>query len=149
MKFANVAFALFATTFCVAVNAAPSGEDTIYYRQAAMTMMGWNLDALGAMAKGKQPWDAKLFALHADRLADLAPQVIEGFAKGSDKGATTDAKAAIWTHPDDFQAKDDNLVKQAKALSAVAHAGDEAAIKDQYKKTAAACKACHEKYKAD
>lgn len=134
---------------CTSAAAAPSGEDTIYYRQAAMTLMGWNLGPMSAMVKGKQAWDAKVFALHADRLASLAPQVIEGFAKGSDKGATTDAKAAIWANFADFTSKDDELVKQTKALAEIAHGGDEAAMKDQFKKTAGACKACHEKYKAD
>lgn len=149
MRPAPLAFALLATALCASATARPKPEDVIDYRQAAMTMIGWNFGPLGAMVKGKMPWNAKLFALHADRLAELAPQVIEGFAKGSDKGATTDAKPAIWTHFDDFQSKYDDLLKQTSALSAAAHTGDEAAMKDQFKKTAGACKACHEKYKAD
>jgi len=149
MKPAQIAFALLAASIATIGTAAPSGEDTIYYRQAAMTMLGWNVQPLGAMVKGKLPWDAKQFVVHADRIASLAPQVLEGFAKGSDKGATTDAKPAIWANFDDFQSKYDDLVAQSKVLSTVAHSGDEAAMKDQFKKTAQACKACHEKYKAD
>ena len=149
MKPAPIAFAALAALLCASAAARPKPENVIEYRQAAMTMIGWNFGPLAAMVKGKLPWDAKLFALHADRIASLAPQVLEGFAKGSDKGATTDAKAAIWTHFDDFKSKYDDLVTQTKALSATAHAGDETAMKDQFKKTAGACKACHEKYKAD
>jgi cytochrome c556 len=149
MKISSLALATIATIACTSASAQPKAEDVIYYRQAAMTMMGWNLGPLAAMVKGKTPWDAKQFAVHADRLAGLAPQIIEGFAKGSDKGATTDAKADIWANFDDFTAKDKNLIEQTRALAQVAHAGDEAAMKEQFKKTAGACKECHKKYKAD
>ena len=121
----------------------------IAYRRSAMTMIGWNFGPLSAMVKGKIAFDAKEFARHADRIAFLAPQVLEGFAKGSEKGAETDAKPGIWTHFDDFQSKLNDLIEQSKALSDVAQSGDEAKMKDQFKKLGGACKACHDKYKQD
>jgi len=121
----------------------------IGYRRSVMTMIGWNFGPLSAMVKGKIAFDAKEFARHADRIAFLAPQALEGFAKGSDKGAETDAKPDIWTHFDDFQSKVHDLVEQSKALSAVADGGDEARMKEQFKKFGGACKACHDKYKED
>lgn len=124
-------------------------EQFIHYRQSAMTLIGWNFGALSAMVKGKTAWDAKEFAMRADRIASLAPQVLEGFAPGSDKGARTEAKAGIWTNMDDFKSKDSNLVDQTRALADAAHTGDEAAMKAQFKKTAQACKDCHDKYKED
>ena len=78
-------------------------EDVIDYRRSAMTMIGWNFAPMKDMVKGKIAFDAKEFAKHADRIALLTPQVLEGFAKGSDKGAETDAKPELWTHFDDFQ----------------------------------------------
>ncbi len=149
MRVAAVACVVVATTFSLNAAAQHKPEQVIHYRQSAMTLMGWNFGALGEMVKGKTPWDVTQFALHADRLAGLAPQVLEGFAKGSDKGAKTDAKAGIWTNFDDFQAKDTDLLKQTKALAETAHSGDEAAMKAQFKQTAEACKACHKKYKED
>ncbi|MDE1960257.1 MAG: cytochrome c [Xanthomonadaceae bacterium] len=149
MKSAIIAVAVAAAGVVLPAAAQHKPEQVIHYRQAAMTMIGWNFGTLGAMIKGKTAWDAQEFALRADRIAALAPQVLEGFAKGSEKGATTDAKAAIWTHFDDFKSKSDALVTQSKALSEAAHTGGEAAMKDQFRKTAEACKACHEKYKAD
>ncbi len=101
------------------------------------------------MVKGKTTWDAKEFSLRAGRLEALAPQALEGFATGSDKGAKTDAKADIWTHPEDFRSKYDDLLTQTKALNEAAQTGDETKMKEQFKKTAATCKACHEKYKAE
>lgn len=149
MKSARAAVAILACAIALPAVAQHKPEQVIHYRQAAMMMIGWNFGALAAMVKGKTTWDAQEFALRADRIAGLAPQVLEGFAKGSAKGATTDAKPGIWTHFDDFKVKYDDLVSQSKALSDAAHGGDESAMKEQFKKTAEACKACHEKYKAD
>lgn len=149
MKPAALAIAIAAAGLALPAAAQHKPEHVIHYRQAAMTMIGWNFGTLAAMVKGKTAWDAQEFALRADRIAGLAPQVLEGFAKGSDKGATTDAKPGIWKTFDDFTAKDKNLVEQTRALAEVAKGGDAAAMKEQFKKTAEACKDCHEKYKAD
>lgn len=140
--------------FAVAAVAVPAlaqikPDAVIEYRRSAMTMIGWNFTPLSAMVKGKIAFDAKEFAKHAERIAGLAPQVLEGFAKGSDKGAETDALPDIWIHFDDFQSKLNDLVDQSKALSDVARTGDEAKMKDQFKKLGGACKACHDKYKQD
>jgi cytochrome c556 len=124
-------------------------EEVIDYRRAAMTMVGWNFSPMSAMVKGKIPFDAKEFARHAERIAGITPQVLEGFAKGSDKGAETDAKADIWTHFDDFQSKLNDLVNESKTMSEVARTGDEAKMKEQFKKLGGTCKACHDKYKQD
>ena len=99
------------------------------------------------MIRNKAPWDGKAFALHADRIAALAPQLLEGFPEGSDKGAETEAKADIWKSMDDFKSKLDDFVRESKALADVAKAGDEAKTRDQFKKTAGTCKACHDKYR--
>ena len=138
---------------CVAFAASALGhspeEDAVEYRQGLMTVIGWNFGPLGAMVKGKKPFDATAFALHADRIAFLSDQVIEGFPKGSDKGAHTDAKAALWANFDDFGEKAKAFNTEARALAEVAKTKDEAKSKAQFKKVAEACKACHEKYKND
>lgn len=124
-------------------------DAVIEYRRSVMTMVGWNFKPMGDMAKGKTPFDAKEFAKHAARIEFLAPQALEGFAKGSDKGAETDAKPEIWTHFDDFKSKLNDLIEQSRTMSEVAKGGDEAKMKEQYKKLGGACKACHDKYKQD
>jgi cytochrome c556 len=124
-------------------------ERVIHYRQSAMAMIGWNFGPLVTMVKGKTPFDAKEFSRRADRLEFLGPQLQEGFAKGSDRGAETDAKAEIWTEFEDFRAKLDDYVNESKKLAEVARNGSEAEMKEQFKKTAEACKACHDKYRAE
>jgi len=130
-------------------SAAVKPETAIAYRQAGYTMLGWNFGPMAQMVRGKTPWDAAEFARRAERVALIAPQLLEGFPEGSDSGATTEAKAEIWKNMDDFKLKMDDLVKQSKLLADVAKSGDEAKIKDQFKQTAAACKACHEKYRSE
>jgi len=143
------AFAVFAVAMAATAAAQKKPDEVIAYRRSAMTMIGWNFGPMSAMVKGKIAFDAKEFAQHADRVAGLAPQVLEGFAQGSDKGAETDAKADIWTHFGDFKTKLNDLIEQSQAMSDVAKGGDEAKMKDQFKKLGGTCKACHDKYKQD
>jgi cytochrome c556 len=127
--------------------AAVKPEAAIHYRQSAYTLVGWNFGPLAQMVRGKTPWDAADFARRAERVATLAPQLLEGFPEGSATGADTEAKPEIWKNMDDFKSKMDDLVKQSRLLADVAKGGDEAKMKDQFKQTAGACKACHDKYR--
>lgn len=136
--------ALFAATVA---GAAVKPEDAIRYRQSVYTVIGWNFMPLGQMVKGKNPWNASEFALRAERIAALAPQLAEGFPDGSDGGAKTQAKPEIWKNADDFKSKLDALVEQSKRLAEVARGGDEAKTKEQFGKTAETCKGCHDKYR--
>jgi len=129
--------------------AAVKPETAIAYRQAGYTMLGWNFGPMAQMVRGKTPWDAAEFARRAERVALIAPQLLEGFPEGSDTGATTEAKPDIWKNMDDFKLKMDDLVKQSKLLADAAKSGDEAKMKEQFKQTAGTCKACHDKYRSE
>ena len=140
---------LAASAVCVAAAAfahSPT-EDAIDYRQGLMTVVGWNFGPLYAMVKGKIPFDAAEFSKHASRIAFLSDQLVEGFPKGSGKGKDTAAKPAIWESFDDFQAKAKDFNREALALADIAKGNDQAKDKEQYKKVANACKACHDKFK--
>lgn len=133
----------------LAAAAAVKPETAIHYRQSVYTMIGWNFAPLASMVKGKTPFDTVEFSRHADRIAFLAPQLLEGFPPGSDTGAKTEAKPDIWKNMDDFKIKMNDLVVQSKALADISKTGDETKMKDQFKKTAGACKACHDKYREE
>ena len=124
-------------------------DKVIHYRQGVYTMIGWNFGPMGAMVKGQVPFDAAEFSKRAERVAWLAQQIEEGFPPGSGTGATTDAKPGIWQDFADFQAKLADLQRESQALATTAKAGDEAATKAQFIKTAGTCKACHDVYRAD
>ena len=129
--------------------AAVKPETAIHYRQSAYTMIGWNFAPLAQRVKGKAPWDAVEFSKRAERIAFLAPQLLEGFPQGSGSGAETEAKPEIWSDAAGFKAKMDDFVTQSQQLAVVAKAGDEAKMKEQFKATAGTCKACHDGYRVD
>ncbi len=149
MRFAMLGLSLAALLSTTVAGAAGKPEDAIHYRHAAYTVIGWNFGPMAQMVKGKLPWDAKDFALRADRVAAMAPQLLEGFPEGSDTGIKTDAKPEIWKDMADFKAKMDDFVKESQQLAAVAKGGDEAKMKEQFGKTAETCKSCHQKYRKD
>jgi cytochrome c556 len=131
------------------VSAAVKSEVAIEYRQGAFAMVGWNFMPLSQMVKGEVPWDAAEFGRRAERIAALAPQILEGFPADSESGpgVKTGTKPEVWKNMDDFKTKMDDFVAQSRALAGIAKANDEASMKEQFKKTAGACKACHDKYR--
>jgi cytochrome c556 len=148
MRRLTLTLGMVATLTAAAVaTAAVKPETAIRYRQSAYTMLGWNFGPMAQMVRGKTAWDAADFARRAERVAFLAPQLLEGFPEGSDTGAMTEAKPEIWKDMNDFKSKMDDLVKQSKLLAEVAKSGDEEKMKEQFKNTASTCKACHEKYR--
>jgi cytochrome c556 len=124
-------------------------EQSIRYRQSVFTLVGWNFGPMAGMVRGAVPFDKAQFAMRAQRVAELSLMPLEGFPKGSEKGARTEAKPEIWTDWKDFEVKMKNFQAEAKSLAAIAKTGDEAAIKAQFGKTGGTCKACHDKYKTD
>lgn len=140
---------ILAITASAAVAQSASPERAIGYRQDVFGLIGWNFGAIGDMVRERKPWDASEATRRAERIAQLSKMTDEGFPPGSDTGATTDAKAAIWANLADFNAKMDDFRREADALAAVAKGGDQAAIKAQFAKTGGTCKACHDEYKAD
>jgi cytochrome c556 len=122
-------------------------ERALDYRQGVMNVLSWNMKAMGAMMKGKKPYDAAAFARHADDLSKAASlDVIAGFPADSDQGET-DARPDIWLDFEDFTQKMEDLRSASQALSKVAAGGDKAAMGEALSKTGKTCKACHDSYK--
>jgi cytochrome c556 len=149
MKYVLAAASLLCLSASIRADGQNKPADVVHYRQDIMGVIGWNFAPLGAMVKKKTTWDAAAFAKRAERLEFLSTQVLEGFPNASTGGVETDAKADIWNNFDDFKSKLDDLVTETKNLNEAAKTGDETKMRDQFKKTAEACKACHEKYKAN
>lgn len=123
-------------------------EQTIKYRQAALTLLGWNITPIAAMMKGEAPFDAKKVELHATRLQQVAPMIVEGFPEGTQSGAPTKAKPEIWSNMDDFKAKAADLEKASAGLVAAARTGDQKQVGQALGAVGNSCKACHDKYRA-
>ncbi|MEC4727835.1 cytochrome c [Shewanella sp. D64] len=123
-------------------------DDAIEYRQSAFSLMAYNFGDMGAMLKGKKPFDAQVFAMRANNVAALAKLPLEGFIADSDKG-DTEALAKVWTDKPDFDAKMKQLQKDSAALAIAAKSDDKKALKQAFMTTAKNCKGCHDAYKKD
>lgn len=148
---AAIALAFLAAPMAAQSDQAPKSkaQRTIEYRQAALTLLGWNIVPVAGMVKGEIPWDQKALEMHAMRLAQVAPMIAEGFPADSQSGAPTDAKPEIWKNMDDFEAKARDLEVAAAKFAETAKGGDRKAIAAGLGEVGGTCKACHDKYRAD
>ena len=121
-------------------------ENQVKFRRAAYQLMNLNFGSLAAMAEDKKPFNRDEAARNAEFVALLATVPRGYFGEGTDKD--TKAKPEIWTHRADFDAKMDKMVGEAAKLPAAARAGDGPAFRKQVEEVGAACKACHDEYKA-
>jgi cytochrome c556 len=146
MKNTAIAVLLLAATATPVTAQQTKPEDQIKYRRAAYTLMGLNFGNLGAMAQDKKPYNQEEAQRSADFVAMLSTVPKSYFGEGTDKD--TKAKPEIWSKRADFDAKMDKMVAEAGKLPAAVRGGDMGAFKKQVADTGAACKACHDEYRA-
>ncbi len=154
MKRKTVLACTAATLFAVAAVAHGAGKPTpaeraVGYRQGVYHAIGWNFGPMAGMVKGEIPFDAKSFALRAERVAFLSTLPLEGFIPDSRVG-NTEAKQEIWDNMDDFKSKLETFQTEAAKLAEPAKTASAVdALKPQFGKVGQACKDCHDKYKED
>ncbi len=124
-------------------------EQTLKYRKAVYQVIAWNFGPMAAMAQGKIPYDAKEFEMRAQRVAELTPMLSESYTPETQSVSGTKAKPELWSNRADFDAKMKDLVDRSATLATVAKAGDAEKSKAAFLDTAQACKACHDKYRAE
>lgn len=121
-------------------------ENQIRYRKAAYTLMNLNFSNLDAMASDKKPFNKEEAARNAEFVALLSTVPKNYFGEGTDKD--TKAKPEIWQNRADFDAKMDKMTTEAAKTPAVVRSGDVAAFKKHVADLGAACKSCHDDYRA-
>jgi cytochrome c556 len=126
-------------------------EQAIKYRQSVYKVILWNFGPVAAMAQGKIPYDAAEFARRAERVATMAPMLLEGYPEGtaSEPGIKTRARPEIWENKAEFEKLMHDMENKTAALATVAREGDFDKSKAAFGDAAAACKACHEKFRTD
>ena len=147
-----LAFAGWATAATAAEPTAPPatpGGKALVARQAHFREQNAAFKALGEDLR-KEPADKAALADAAARLKAIAADLPTWFPKGSgpETGLKTAAKAEIWTDAEGFAAAATNFQAETAKLEQLATAGDLDAAKAQARATTAACKACHDKYRA-
>ena len=126
-------------------------EQAIKYRQSVYKVILWNFGPVAAMSQGKMPYDAAQFARHAERVATMAPMLLEGYPEGSATapGIKTRARPEIWQNMPEFTRLMRDMEEKTAALARVAKDGDFDKSKAAFGEAGAACKACHEKFRTD
>lgn len=143
---------LAALTAALAQEKPPSkAEQAIKYRQSVYKVILWNFGPVAAMAQGKIPYDAAEFARRAERVATMAPMLLEGYPEGtaSEPGIKTRARPEIWENKAEFEKLMHDMENKTAALATVAREGDFDKSKAAFGDAAGACKACHEKFRTD
>ena len=120
-------------------------EDAIKYRQSVMFVIAQHFGRLGAMVKGKQPYDQMTFASNTAVIEALSGLAWEAFlVPGSDRGKTT-MKSSVLKDPDGLKSLSQQFQFEVGKLSATAKGNDLNAIKTQFGAVAQSCKNCHSK----
>ncbi|WP_316858352.1 cytochrome c [uncultured Cohaesibacter sp.] len=146
----KLALATIALSLLAAPSLAGPKEDAIAARQGHYKLLGANMGALSAMAKGQIDYDAKTAQMHADNLATLSKNNI-GFlflegTSSSDMPGVTRASAKIW---EDFPGVGAAGAKFAEAAMTIqAEAGKGAAeLGKALGMVGMSCKGCHDSYR--
>ncbi len=121
--------------------AAPVSAVTVSMRQ-----MGGAQRALGTELAKETPDPAAIKAAAA-RLDTLAGQ-LPGWFAAPVTGAPTRSKPEVWSDAKGFAAAAQALKAQTARLASLSDAGDVAALRAQAPAVGAACKACHDVYRA-
>ena len=119
-------------------------KDAVEYRQAAFQMIKQHFGPLGAMVKGKIPFDADTAKNHADAVATLSHFPINGFKEKS-LGNDSTALPKIWDDFVRFETKMTDFQEAASNLSNNTSSPD--TLKAAFRETAKTCKGCHDNYR--
>lgn len=121
-------------------------ENQIKQRKSAYAVINYNFSSLAAMAEEKKPYDKEEAVRNAELVSVLADYPKNFFGPGTDKGETK-AKPELWKNRADFDDKMEKMIGEARKLPQAAR-GDVASLKKAVSDTGAACKACHDEYRA-
>ena len=122
-------------------------EAAIKYRQGVMTVQGRAFyGVIGGMANGRVAFDSKVAAENAELVRMLSALPWSAFGPGTDKGAPTDAKPAVWSEPAKFKELAERMQAEVAKLATAAKSGNQESLKAAYGPARDACKACHDAF---
>jgi cytochrome c556 len=131
------------------VAAGLTGAEAAKARIDHMKGQGAAAKAIADQLKTGTP-DMAVVKVQAGKLEASSKELTTWFPAGSGQSAYAKSKAlpVIWTEQAKFAEKADALRVATAKLNAVAKAGDAAAVGPAFKEVGAACKGCHENFKA-
>ena len=119
-------------------------------RQSVFKLLGSNMGALGAMAKGKIPVNASVAEKNAIRINQLSLMVADYTRIDTRKfKVKTAALDNVWQDPEHFSQAIKKLTVASSALIAAAETKNESAIKKAVGGVGKTCGGCHDDFKED
>lgn len=124
-----------------------TAEDAKDYRSAVMTSLRGHIGASSMHVRGLVE-DHGFLGKHAEGLANGAAELKHLFPAGSNV-AESEALPAIWEEPEEFAKAIETAEKATTAFSEAVAGGDKAAIEAAFRDVGAACRGCHDRFRAD
>jgi cytochrome c556 len=119
-------------------------------RQSVFKLLGSNMGALGAMAKGKIPVNASVAEKNAIRINQLSLMIADYTRIDTRKfKVKTAALDNVWQDPEHFSQAIKKLTVASSALIAAAETKNESAIKKAVGGVGKTCGGCHDDFKED
>ena len=145
-------FTLLAPFVCLALAACgprTPGAEAAHERHEHFEEIGKSAKTIGDQLKKDAP-DIARIKESATTLNTYAPQVKTWFPAGSgpQDGVKTHALETVWREPDAFGQAAAKLIDAAAVLDAAAQSGDLAAVRGAIPPLGAACKGCHDRFRA-
>jgi cytochrome c556 len=122
-------------------------EDAVKYRKSALFMMGQHFGRLAGMAQGRVPFDSKTAQENAVIVETLSQLPWVAFVEGTDKGETK-ALPDIWKENAKFKELAEKLQAETLKLATAAKTGKQEDLKQAVGGVGAACKSCHDSFRA-
>jgi len=121
----------------------------MHERHEGMEAIGKSNKAIRRALEGGTP-DLAMVRSSSAKIAGLSRKASGWFPAGTGPNVgKTGAKPEIWQNPQDFAAKLSAFQKAAQAFNATAAGSDVNATKAGFGELGKACKACHDKYRAE
>lgn len=119
-------------------------------RKAVFGLLASNMGPLGAMAKGRMPFNLQTVEKNALRINQLSHMIADYTRTDTSKfNVNTEALDAIWKNPKAYQKRVQAILDASANLMVVAKSGNEGAIKKAIGKVGMSCGGCHDDFKAD
>lgn len=123
-------------------------QEAIRYRQAVMFLISQHFGSMGAVVKGKQPYDQTAFAEEAAIVNMLSRMPWDAFLYPESDRGQTKLKSNALDNQDDFMQAARKMEDETAKLAADAQNGGLSAIKARFGSVAKTCKSCHSEFKS-
>lgn len=131
-----------------ATTAGLSPKDAVEERERLMKAYKKDFGLIGKMVKGETPYDAAALQAAADSLDANAGKPWVHYTPES-ANEKSEAKAEVWSKPDEFKKEIDKFTAATAALKTAAAAGNLDAVKKPVGDVGQSCKSCHDAFRED